>query len=325
MLSLKKIIIILLLPVLLLPFSAGNSAMTNNSYNADFIRWVDNNVSYEILQKCYEYDVNSINSTVHYNFIELLSYITLRNGNKFNYRSDIANLRKLIERLNLGERMEDIAGQNRYYKYYYDCYMAIFSEYLGEYYDETTKEIKYGLKVYHPIARGYWYSGSDDFGNARNYGFKRKHLGHDIYGSVGTPVIAVEGGTVMEMGWNRYGGWRIGILSPDTKRYYYYAHLKKNKPFIKGLDAGDKVEAGQVIGYLGVTGYSFKPNTNMSTKPHLHFGLQLIFDPSQIDGNGEIWIDVYNICRFLAKNRAQVVKNPETGDYQSINLKRAID
>ncbi len=46
-------------------------------------------------------------------------------------------------------------------------------------------------------------------------------------GSIGTPIIAVESGTIEALGWNQYGGWRIGIRSFDKKRYYYYAHLRK--------------------------------------------------------------------------------------------------
>ena len=41
------------------------------------------------------------------------------------------------------------------------------------------------------------------------------------------------------------------------------------------------VQAGDVIGYLGRTGYSRKENANNIRTPHLHFGLQLIFDESQ--------------------------------------------
>lgn len=313
--------ILLVLLLLLISTTLIFSLMQSTYAYADYIKWVNCNVSYQVLQKCYEYDVNSYNSTVHYDWIELLAYLSLKNGNNFNYKIDIINLRKVIDRLNLGETMQDIVGSNKYYKYYYESYHAIFCQFLGEFYDSRDNTLKYGLTAYHPIARGYWYSESDDFGNSRNYGFKRKHLGHDLYGSIGAPIIAVEGGTVAELGWNRYGGWRIGIRSHDTKRYYYYAHLKKNKPYINNLKIGDTVQAGQVIGYLGVTGYSYKENTNMDTKPHLHFGMQLIFDESQVDGNGEIWIDVYAISKFLAKNRAAVVKNTESGDYNSINLR----
>jgi hypothetical protein len=49
-------------------------------------------------------------------------------------------------------------------------------------------------------------------------------------------------------------------------------------------------------------------------RAHLHFGLQLIFHPSQKEGNNEIWIDVYNIVRFLRSNSAEV-KKAENGEY----------
>jgi murein DD-endopeptidase MepM/ murein hydrolase activator NlpD len=87
---------------------------------------------------------------------------------------------------------------------------------------------KYGLKVFSPIARGYGYSHYDDFGNSRSYGYRRKHLGNDIMGSIGTPIIAVEDGYIESLGWNQYGGWRIGIRTHDKKRYYYYAHPQYN-------------------------------------------------------------------------------------------------
>lgn len=77
-------------------------------------------------------------------------------------------------------------------------------------------------------------------------------------GSIGTPIIAVESGIVENLGWNQYGGWRVGIRSFDTKRYYYYAHLRKNHPYSEGMEEGRIVKAGDVIGYLGMTGYSTK-------------------------------------------------------------------
>lgn len=76
------------------------------------------------------------------------------------------------------------------------------------------------------------------------------------------------------------------------------------------------VKAGDVIGYLGMTGYSIKENVNNINIPHLHFGMQLIFDDSQVDSPNEIWIDVYNIIEFLMQNRSEVyVSNKETKDY----------
>ena len=54
--------------------------------------------------------------------------------------------------------------------------------------------------------------------------------------------------------------------------------------------------------YMGYTGYSTKENVNNIEITHLHWGLQLIFDESQKEGNNEIWIDVYPLTRFLAKH-----------------------
>lgn len=139
-----------------------------------------------------------------------------------------------------------------------------------------------------------------------------------MLGSVGTPIIAVESGVVECLGWNRYGGWRIGIRSFDGKRYYYYAHLRRNHPYVNNLKQGMLVKAGEVIGYLGMTGYSYKENANNMKVPHLHFGMQIIFDESQKEGNNEIWINVYNIVNLLSKNKATVKKDAKIGDYYSI-------
>ncbi len=119
---------------------------------------------------------------------------------------------------------------------------------------------------------------------------------------------------VEALGWNQYGGWRIGIRSADSKRYYYYAHLRKDHPYAAGLSEGDIVNAGDVIGYLGMTGYSRKENVNNIDTPHLHFGIQLIFDESQKDGVNQIWIDLYELTAFLQKNR-QSVHSVGGGDF----------
>lgn len=78
------------------------------------------------------------------------------------------------------------------------------------------------------------------------------------------------------------------------------------------------------MGFLGATGYSDKEDVNLKNcAPHLHFGMQLIFDESQRDGNGEIWIDVYALCKFVSANRAKTVKD-ENGAVKSVNLRRKI-
>ena len=124
-------------------------------------------------------------------------------------------------------------------------------------------------------------------------------------------IVAVEGGVVEAMGWNRYGGWRIGIRSFDRKRYYYYAHLQKDTPFAPGLKEGDTVQPGQLLGFMGRTGYSDTENVNNIETVHLHFGLQLIFHESQKECDNEIWVDVYDIVKLLDTHRASYQKDPQ--------------
>ena len=189
--------------------------------------------------------------------------------------------------------------------------------FVGEYEVETENgwEKRYGLKAYSPIAKTFPYSDYDDFGVGRSYGYQRRHLGHDLMAAVGTPVIAVESGVVEAMGWNQYGGWRIGVRSFDGKRYHYYAHLRKDRPYAEGLEPGQTVMAGDVIGYVGRTGYSATENTNNIDTSHLHYGLQLIFDESQKEGANEIWIDVNDLCNLLRNHQSEVVRDDATKEW----------
>lgn len=318
------IIFIFLITSIILFYSLANDETENNTENKDFIKWVDFNVKADILNATSKLDIHSHNkdSDIKYNWVELLAYLACKNGGNFkNYKQK--DLDKLLEELQSGKSIEDLTKNTKYYNYYYESYSAILGGFIGEYSIETENEDgtktfqkKYGIKAFLPIAKNYGFSHYDDFGNSRSYGFKRTHLGNDLMGSIGTPIIAVESGTIEHLGWNQYGGWRIGIRSNDTKRYYYYAHLRKNHPYAEGLKEGDYVKAGDVIGYLGMTGYSTKENVNNINVPHLHFGMQLIFDESQVDSPNEIWIDVYQIIEFLKKNRSEVyMSNKETKEY----------
>ena len=94
--------------------------------------------------------------------------------------------------------------------------------------------------------------------------------------------------------------------------------MRKNFPYRKDLEVGSVVQAGDVIGYLGRTGYSIKENVNNIPVAHLHFGIQLVFDESQKESQNEIWIDVYEIVRLLDRQRSEVVKDPETKDYNRV-------
>ena len=307
-------------------FSLWNNAETKEEKSEKkYIKWVENNLTLTVLEKTSKLDIDSHvnNEQVKYDWIELISYLACRYGNEFK-RFRQKDLDSLIDKLKNGETIEDLTKNLEYYNYYFESYSAILGEFIGEYEIEVLRENgkkvfekRYGIKAFLPIAKNYGFSHYDDFGSSRNYGYRRSHLGNDLMGRIGTPIIAVESGIVEAVGWNQYGGWRIGIRSFDKKRYYYYAHLRKNVPFVKDMYEGKVVKAGDVIGYLGMTGYSNKENVNNINTPHLHFGMQLIFDESQKEGTNQIWVDVYTIIEFLKRNKVEVYKENETDkDYK---------
>lgn len=288
-----------------------------------FIKWMDFTVTEAAMRRALDYDIKSRSEDIALNWIELLAYLAAKYGGNFkNYKA--ADMDNLVAKLKEGATMQELTQNMKYYNFYHEAYTAVLGGMVGYFEIETEEDgckvmkQKYGLKAFSPIAAGYGYSHCDDFGNRRNYGFARRHLGNDLMGSIGTPIIAVESGVVEALGWNQYGGWRVGIRSFDSNRYYYYAHLRKDRPYHKSLYIGKPVKAGDVIGYLGMSGYSSKENTNNINQPHLHFGIQIIFDESQKEGNNEIWIDAYQIVKFLQKNRSLVKKNPETGDFDRV-------
>ena len=320
--KLKYILIIFLIFTILFSifFLSAQFVKADEAEKDDYIKWVDFSVPYTVLDKTYNLNVKSHNENypVKYNWIELISYLSAKyfgNLNQFK-QSDLDNL---ISSLNNGKTMDDLTQDMQYYDYYLESYTAVLGGFVGEYeiqVDNTkTFEKRYGLKAFSPIARGYSFTHYDDFGNSRSYGYNRKHLGNDLMGNIGTPIIAVESGYVEALGWNQYGGWRIGIRSFDKKRYYYYAHLRKDHPYNSELVEGSIVTAGEVIGYLGMTGYSARENVNNINVPHLHFGLQLIFDESQKDGVNQIWVDVYTLVEFLRKNTSKVYYDSDSKEY----------
>lgn len=274
---------------------------------AEPIKWVDFSVPYESLKYAMDTDIATAEQEKHISWIDTLALAGCRTGGK----CPLASVKKAVKDLQGDKSPKELLGNlYQYYDYYHDAYDAVLGGMLGSYAVEIDGEWKstYGLKAFNPIAAGYGYRHCSDFGNSRSFGFARKHLGHDMMGSMGTPIVAVEGGVVEAMGWNRYGGWRIGIRSFDSRRYYYYAHLQKDTPFAKDMYVGKIVQPGDVIGFMGRTGYSDKENTNNIETVHLHFGMQLVFDESQKECNSEIWIDVYPIVRLLNQHRSSVKK-----------------
>lgn len=277
------------------------------SVSAAPIKWVDFDVPYESLKYALEQDIATFDQEQHLDWIDILALAGANTGGK----CGLDSVKKATKSLKSGFDPQSLSdAMRKSYHYYHEAFSAALGGLVGSYAIEKDGQwvSSYGLKAFSPVAAGYGYSHCDDFGVSRSFGFHRKHLGNDLMGGLGTPIVAVEGGVVEAMGWNRYGGWRIGIRSFDSKRYYYYAHLQKDHPFAEGLQEGDLVQAGELIGFMGRTGYSDKENVNNIETVHLHFGMELVFDESQKECNSEIWIDVYNLVRLLSTHRASYKK-----------------
>lgn len=298
----------------------------------DYIKWVDFTVSSQALEYACEQDILAHEAGTELNWISLLAYTAARWGGEFSKQA-MQTMRDMAEKALKeadGQRtatdvIEEAGRELKYYPYYKEAYEAVLSGMVGPYEAQiegedgtVTWQQVYGLKAYSPIAKGFDYSDYDDFGAARSYGYSRPHLGHDMMGLVGTPIIAIESGYVEVLGWNQYGGWRIGIRSFDRKRYYYYAHLRQNYPYQSDLEEGSVVTAGQVIGYMGHTGYSTEENVNNIKTTHLHWGLELIFDESQKESDNEIWIDCYQLSQFLRRHRSGVAKVEGTKEWKRV-------
>lgn len=137
------------------------------------------------------------------------------------------------------------------------------------------KDIKY-----FPVAKstdsdtGYVYY-TNSWGDKRTYGGERLHEGIDIMAEENVrgkyPVVSMTDGTIENIGWLELGGYRIGIRSRH-KGYFYYAHLFS---YAEGMEEGKDVKAGQLIGYMGDSGYGKEEGTVGMFAVHLHLGIYI--------------------------------------------------
>jgi murein DD-endopeptidase MepM/ murein hydrolase activator NlpD len=104
---------------------------------------------------------------------------------------------------------------------------------------------------------------ADTFGGARSDVSGGWHHGDDIFAPLGAPILSVASGTVFSVGWNKIGGNRLW-LRDGQGNLFYYAHLSAFTPLAVN---GNKVNAGDVLGFVGNTGDA------QGTPTHLHFEL----------------------------------------------------
>ena len=170
----------------------------------------------------------------------------------------------------------------------------IFQEMYG-YYDAILSDLRY-----FPVPKIDSEEMDVRFGDTwyalREYGGKRRHEGTDIMACNNErgyfPVVSMTDGVVEKLGWLEKGGNRIGIRS-KSGGYFYYAHLDSYAP---GLSAGDEVIAGELIGFMGDSGYGSE-GTIGKFDVHLHVGIYVRSD------NGDFSVNPYWILKILERNR----------------------
>lgn len=157
--------------------------------------------------------------------------------------------------------------------------------------------------VYFPVPDTIWdeekkVTFGDTWMQSRTYGGDRGHEGCDIMADINErgnyPVISVCDGTIEQMGWLELGGYRIGIRSPHGA-YFYYAHLSD---YAEGFSIGDEVHAGELIAFMGDTGYSKTEGTAGNFDVHLHFGIYL-----NDENKREFSVNSYSILQYLYQEK----------------------
>lgn len=97
----------------------------------------------------------------------------------------------------------------------------------------------------------------------------RVHQAIDIHAPRGTPVLAAADGTILKLHSGSRGGIAVYQMGVDGRTRYYYAHLER---YAEGLEEGEAVRRGDVVGYVGDTGNAAPGDF------HLHFSVAVLDD-----------------------------------------------
>ena len=178
-----------------------------------------------------------------------------------------------------------LSPDNTFYLLYKkSCYLQ-----LKNYYEAI-----WGNLQYFPVASDD-ISYEDSWMDSRTYGGNRHHEGTDLFGPVSQsgyyPIVSITDGIVEQKGWLPLGGYRIGIRS-DSGGYFYYAHLSS---YEEDFTPGDRVQAGEILGFMGNTGYG-QEGTSGRFPVHLHLGIYITTPEGQ-----EISVNPYHILQCLRK------------------------
>ena len=136
--------------------------------------------------------------------------------------------------------------------------VSAFMAQNGKYYDADGRSKKRAL-LRTPIKFTRISSGFNPHRKHPVLGYTRAHKGTDFAAPTGTPIKASGDGTIVEMGWKGGYGRYIRIRHNSTFETAY-AHMSR---YGRGMRTGKRVQQGDVIGYVGMSG--------TATGPHLHY------------------------------------------------------
>lgn len=137
----------------------------------------------------------------------------------------------------------------------------------------------------------------NSWGGSRTYGGNRTHEGTDLMADYNVsgyyPIVSICDGVVEKIGWLELGGYRLLIRCKSGAKFYY-AHLSG---YVEGIQEGTTIKAGQLIGYMGDTGYG-EEGTKGKFAVHLHLGIYITYQ-------GKEWsVNPYYLLQNLTILRA---------------------
>lgn len=202
-----------------------------------------------------------------------------------------------------GFAMEDIVIDKSHYETYSKELLEMKEDVFQEYqnwYERIYEEAEYFPVVLSSSNKKYTISYENSWMFERTYGGQRGHEGTDIMAEVNErgiyPIVSMTDGVVEKIGWLPKGGYRIGIRSAGDV-YYYYAHLER---YAKVFKEGETVHAGDLLGFMGDSGYSEVEGTVGNFPVHLHFGIYIRTDEVE-----ELSLNPYWLLRKLENCRLE--------------------
>lgn len=250
----------------------------NNSLNINIDNVSALKVSSDVIK-----NIKNLSDKYEMDFSELFTYYALENDffeNKTENDSKIEqNFIMNYDKIKSKYNSEDIKG-------YYEIIKSIYDDIkMFPISEEYKKEYIYG----------------DSWGFERTYGGKRIHKGCDIMDKENIrgriPILSMTNGKISNIGWNEQGGYRVGITS-KSGNYYYYAHLDS---YEKDMKEGKTVKAGDILGYMGDSGYSKEEGTKGNFPVHLHVGIC----PDTSLTEEELWINPYPFISLVEKSDSE--------------------